>query len=167
MPLWDSASNWRRCNGWTTCPRRSISPGRRGRPERRRSRSTFTLMAGSSSCRIESRSVSDTCATSVQLFPRSRGYRRGSGRSTATWIGVGAPKLITRLTMSLGSNQKRNAGSWTQVWRSRSLSSSMPMHPAPAFSLNLQHRLFDKWTPQVNHGIDGDNSAAARRHNPA
>ncbi len=71
-------------------------------------------------------------------FARSRSaYWRLSARFgplTATSIGVGAPKLITRLTMSLGSNEKRTPGnSWANLWRSRSFKSSMRI-PVPGLS---------------------------------
>ena len=46
---------------------------------------------------------------SAQLLRDTRGRGR-LGPLTATSIGVGEPKLITRLTMSLGSKENRTSG---------------------------------------------------------
>jgi len=59
-----------------------------------------------------------TCAK-ARLTPRL-------GPLTATSIGVDAPKLMTRFTMSLGSKEKRALGSCSENARlSRSLSASI------------------------------------------
>ena len=58
----------------------------------------------------------DTAENTAKLAAKPRSfsaYRRLSARFgplTATSMAVGAPKLITRLTMSLGSNEKRTPG---------------------------------------------------------
>ena len=115
---------------------------------------------------VDRRIVQRLRRTASRAGPECRRARSAASRHTArfsaklgpltdTSIGVGEPKLITSLTMSAGSNEKRTLGHarWATSPRSSSPSACSMSMPLPCFSATHKNRLFRAARPLI-HGID-------------